>query len=91
MEEEKGKKKGNSKGKSIVKQTPGGDDIPCAVTLQLQTEMYPVVNSSANDVDTMVDDQQIVLPEQGQEMCNDTPLWQPPASAPPPHSPMRPP
>jgi len=38
MEEEKGK--GNGKGKGIVKQTPGGDDISCAVALQLQKEMY---------------------------------------------------
>jgi len=32
MEEEKGKE--NGKGKGIVKQTPGGDDITCAVALQ---------------------------------------------------------
>jgi hypothetical protein len=30
---------GNNNGKGIVKQTPGGDDISCAVTLQLQEEM----------------------------------------------------
>jgi len=34
----KGKGKGNSKEKGIVKQTPGGDDISCAVALQLQIE-----------------------------------------------------
>jgi len=32
----KGKGKGNGKGKGIVKQTPRGDDISCAVALQLQ-------------------------------------------------------
>jgi len=32
----KGMGKGNGKGKGIVKQTPGGDDISCAVALQLQ-------------------------------------------------------
>ena len=31
---------GNSKGKGIVKQTPGGDDISHAVALQLQKAMY---------------------------------------------------
>ena len=36
----KGKGKGNSKGKGIVKQTPVGDDISCAIALQLQKEMY---------------------------------------------------
>jgi hypothetical protein len=38
MEEEKGN--GNSKGKGIVKQTPGGDNISRAVALQLQKEMH---------------------------------------------------
>jgi hypothetical protein len=37
---EKGKEKGNSQGKGIVKQTPGGDDISRAVVLQLQNERY---------------------------------------------------
>jgi hypothetical protein len=35
-----GKGKGNGKGKGIVKQTPVGDDISCAVALQLQKERY---------------------------------------------------
>ena len=35
----KGKGKGNGKGKGMVKHTPGGDDISCAVALQLQKEM----------------------------------------------------
>jgi len=39
-EEGKGKGKGNGKGKGIVIQTPGGDDIPCAVAVKLQNEMY---------------------------------------------------
>jgi hypothetical protein len=34
-EQRKGKGKGNGKGKSILKQTPGADDISCAVGLQL--------------------------------------------------------
>jgi hypothetical protein len=33
-----------------------------------------IVNKSADNVDTMVDDQPIVLPEQGQEMCKHI-LW----------------
>jgi len=37
-----------------------------------------MVNTSADDVDTMVDDQPIVLPEQGQEMCEYTPRPQTP-------------
>jgi hypothetical protein len=46
MEERKGKPieelkgKGNCKGKGSVKQTPGGDDITCAIALQVQKEMY---------------------------------------------------
>jgi hypothetical protein len=36
----KGKGKGNAEGKGIVKQTPGGDDISCAVVLQLQKDRY---------------------------------------------------
>jgi len=35
----KWKGKGNGKGKATVKQTPVGDDISCAVALQLQKEM----------------------------------------------------
>ena len=38
MEEGKGKGKRNGKGKGIVKDTPGGDDISCAVALQLHNE-----------------------------------------------------
>jgi hypothetical protein len=33
-----------------------------------------MVNTSADDVDTMVDDEPTVLPEQGQEMHDHTPL-----------------
>jgi hypothetical protein len=36
----KWKGKGNCKGKDIVKQTPGGDDISRAVALQLENEKY---------------------------------------------------
>jgi hypothetical protein len=39
-EEGKGKGKGNSIGLGIVKQTPGVDDISCAIALQLQKAMY---------------------------------------------------
>jgi hypothetical protein len=35
----KGKGKGNGQGKGIVKRTPGGDDISCAVALQLQKQI----------------------------------------------------
>jgi hypothetical protein len=38
-EERKEKGKGNMKGKGIVKQTPGGDDISGAVAVQLKKEM----------------------------------------------------
>jgi hypothetical protein len=44
-----------------------------------------MVNTSADDVDTMVDNQPIVLPNQGQELCQHTP-WrqhQAPAAQPP--------
>jgi len=40
-----------------------------------------LVNTSADDADTMVDDQPTVLPEQGQEMREHTPRPQPPAPA----------
>jgi len=46
-----------------------------------------MVNTSADDVDTMVDNQPIVLPEQGQEMREHTPRPQPPAPAPRPQTP----
>jgi len=45
-----------------------------------------MVDSSADDADTMVDDQPIVLPEQGQEMAEHTPRPQPLAPAPCPQS-----
>jgi hypothetical protein len=35
-----GERVGKGKGKCIVKQTPGGDDISCAIALQLQKERY---------------------------------------------------
>ena len=46
-----------------------------------------MVNILADDVDTMVDDQPTVLPEQGQEMWEHTPRPQPPAPAPRPQTP----
>ena len=46
-----------------------------------------MVNTSADEVDTMVDDQPIVLPEQCQEMRQHTPLPQPPEPAPRPQTP----
>jgi len=45
-----------------------------------------MVNTLADNVDTMVDDQPIVLPEQGQEKCEHTPRPQPPAPAPRPQT-----
>jgi len=41
-----------------------------------------MVNTLADNVDTMVDNQLIILPEQGQEMLQHTPWPQPPAHAP---------
>jgi hypothetical protein len=41
-----------------------------------------LVNASADDADTMVDDPPTMLPEQGQEMHEHTPRPQPPAAAP---------
>jgi len=46
-----------------------------------------MLNTSADDVDTIEDDQQIVLPEQCQEMREHTPWPQPPAPAPRPQTP----
>ena len=46
-----------------------------------------MVNSSVDNVDTMVDDQPIVLPEQGQLMREHTPRPQPPPPAPWPQTP----
>jgi len=46
-----------------------------------------MVNTLADDVDTMVDDQPIVLPEQCQEMREHTPRPQPPAPAQRPQTP----
>jgi hypothetical protein len=43
-----------------------------------------IVNTSADDFDSMGDDQTMVLPEQGQEICEHTPRLQPPACAPQP-------
>jgi hypothetical protein len=40
--EGKRKGKGNGKGKDIVKHTPVGDDISCAIAVQLQNEMFEV-------------------------------------------------
>jgi hypothetical protein len=46
-----------------------------------------MVNTSADDADTMVDDQPTVQPEQGQEMREHTPRPQPPVPAPWPQTP----
>jgi len=50
-----------------------------------------MVNTSADDVDTMVDDEPTVLPEQGQEMREHTTWQQPLAPAPRPQTPEPPP
>jgi len=39
IDEDKGNGKGNGKWKGIVKHTPEGDDISCAIAFQLQKEM----------------------------------------------------
>jgi len=46
-----------------------------------------MVNTSADDADTMVDNEQTVLPEQGQEMRGHNPRLQPPVPAPRPQTP----
>jgi hypothetical protein len=46
-----------------------------------------MVNTSADDTDTMVDDEPTVLPDQGQEMREPAPRPQPPAPAPRPQTP----
>jgi len=48
-----------------------------------------MVKTSADDVDTMADDQTIVLPDQGQGMREQTPQPQCPAPAPGPETPER--
>jgi len=50
-----------------------------------------MVSTSADDADTMVDDEPTVLPEQCQEMRKHTPRPQPPAPAPWPQTPEPPP
>ena len=50
-----------------------------------------MVSTSADDADTMVDDEPTVLPEQCQEMREHTPRPQPPAPAPWPQTPEPPP
>jgi len=51
-----------------------------------------MANSVADDVDTMVDDQPIILPDQGQQMWEHTSWRQPPVPSPWPQSPeLRPP
>jgi len=61
---------------------PDEDDGKEPRTL-VQSEM---VNPSANDVDTMVDDQPLVLPEQGQETREHTPRAEPPEPRPQPQT-----
>jgi hypothetical protein len=46
-----------------------------------------MVNTSADDINTAVDNQPIVLPDQGQQMIQYTPQPQPPARAPWPRTP----
>jgi len=45
-----------------------------------------MLNTSTDDVGTMVNDQPIELPEYGQEMCEHTPLPQPPVPSPRPQN-----
>jgi len=45
-----------------------------------------MINTSADEADTMVDDEPAVLPEQGQDMSQHIPTPQPPAPAPPPQT-----
>jgi len=50
-----------------------------------------MVYTSADDADTVIDDEPTVLPEKGQEMLEHTPRPQPPAPAPRPQTPEPPP
>jgi len=50
-----------------------------------------MVNTSAGDADTMVDNEPTVIPEQGQELREHTPQPKPPAPAPRPQTPEPPP
>ena len=50
-----------------------------------------MVNTSSDNADTMVDNVTNVLPEQGQEMHNQTPRPQPPTPSPRPKTPEPPP
>jgi hypothetical protein len=80
-EEEEDEKEEDEKEEEVVDEDENNGKEPRTIG---QGEM---VNTSADDADTMVDDQPTVLPQQGQEMCEHTPWPQPPAPAPRPQPP----
>ena len=75
-EEEEDEKEEDEKEEEVVDED---EDIGKEPRTIGQGEM---VNTSADDADTMVDDQPTVLPGQGQEMRDHTPRPQPPAPCP---------
>jgi len=82
-EEEDGEKKDEEEEDDNEEEDEDEDDGKEPRTIG-QGEM---VNSSADNADTMVDDQPMVLPEQGQEIREHTPRPQPPAPSPWPQTP----
>jgi hypothetical protein len=82
-EEEDEKKEDEEKVKEEVNENEDEDNGNKLRTIG-QGEM---VNTAADDVDTMLDNPPIVLPEQGQEMCEHTPQPQPLGPAPGPETP----
>jgi hypothetical protein len=79
-EEEEDKKEEDEKEEEVVDEDEdNGKESPTIG----QGEM---VNTSADDADTMIDDQPTMLPGQGQERCEHTPRRQPLAPAPQPRT-----
>jgi hypothetical protein len=81
-EEEEDEKEENEKEEEVVDED---EDNGKELRTIGQGEM---VNTSADDADTMVEDQPTMLPVQGQEMHEHTPRPQPPAPAPRPQTPQ---
>jgi hypothetical protein len=80
-EKEEDEKEEDEKGEEEVDEDEDNGKEPRTI------EQGEMVNTSADDADTMVDDQPTVLPEQRQEMHLHSPWPQPPAPAPRPHTP----
>jgi hypothetical protein len=80
-EEEEDEKEEDEKEEEVVDEDEDNGKEPRTIG---QGEM---LNTSADDADTMVDDQPNVLSEQGQKLRDHTPRPQPPAPAPRAHTP----